>query len=549
MSSARNNWAPDPPREWSIDSATEMYRIDEWSDRFFAVADNGHMVVRSARDGGSDIDIASLVADLARQDLYPPMLLRFHDVLRERVKRINDAFGLAVADAGYEGSYRCVYPIKVNQLREVVEEILDAGEPYDMGLECGSKAELVAGLVQLNSGSRLLLCNGVKDDDMLRLMLDAQQLGRNVLPVMEKLHELERFLEIADELQVPAQFGVRIRLDAGGAGKWAESGGSLSKFGLSVPELVDVTARLLEEGRGHWLKLLHFHIGSQIESVNAVKDAVRELSQIYAHLHSMGIPVHYLDVGGGLGVNYGGGYGDDESSGIQYSLQEYANAIVFTVMEVCDGREVPHPVLVSESGRAVTAHHSVLVVDVLGAFQRDDGAVPEVGDDEAQPLQLLAATYHWASTMDDDAPKPNRLREAYHDAREAREQASQLFNLGYLSLEHKANAERLYWAVCRKLWEQVQTLPYRSVAPELQHLESELSDQYLCNFSVFQSMLDHWAIGQQFPIVPLTRLDEEPTRRAVVVDLTCDSDGKVNRYVCAESPNYLPVHTLRGNEP
>ena len=549
MSSARNNWAPDPPREWSIDSATELYRIDEWSDRFFAVADNGHMVVRSARDGGSDIDIASLVADLARQDLYPPMLLRFHDVLRERVKRINDAFGLAVADAGYEGSYRCVYPIKVNQLREVVEEILDAGEPYDMGLECGSKAELVAGLVQLNSGSRLLLCNGVKDDDMLRLMLDAQQLGRNVLPVMEKLHELERFLEIADELQVPAQFGVRIRLDAGGAGKWAESGGSLSKFGLSVPELVDVTARLLEEGRGHWLKLLHFHIGSQIESVNAVKDAVRELSQIYAHLHSMGIPVHYLDVGGGLGVNYGGGYGDDESSGIQYSLQEYANAIVFTVMEVCDGREVPHPVLVSESGRAVTAHHSVLVVDVLGAFQRDDGAVPEVGDDEAQPLQLLAATYHWASTMDDDAPKPNRLREAYHDAREAREQASQLFNLGYLSLEHKANAERLYWAICRKLWEQVQTLPYRSVAPELQHLESELSDQYLCNFSVFQSMLDHWAIGQQFPIVPLTRLDEEPTRRAVVVDLTCDSDGKVNRYVCAESPNYLPVHALRGNEP
>ncbi len=549
MTGSRFSRDDDEPEAWSTERAADLYRIDEWSDRFFAVADNGHMVVRSARDGGSDIDIASLVADLARQDLHPPILLRFHDVLRERVKRINEAFLAAVLDAGYEGSYRCVYPIKVNQLREVVEEILDAGEPYDMGLECGSKAELVAGLVQLNSGSRLLLCNGVKDDDMLRLMLDAQQLGRNVLPVMEKLHELERFLEIAEDLQVPARFGVRIRLDAGGSGKWAESGGSLSKFGLSVPELVDVTRRLLDEGKGDWLQLLHFHIGSQIETVNAVKDAVRELAQIYSHLHAMGIAVRYLDVGGGLGVNYGGGYGDDETSGIQYSLQEYANAIVFTAMEVCDMREVPHPIILSESGRALTAHHSVLVVDVLGAFQRDDGEVPVIGDEEAQPLQLLAATYHWASELDDEARKPNRLREAYHDAREAREQAGQLFNLGYLTLDEKANAERLYWAICRKLWEQTQTLAQRSIPPELHRLESELSDQYLCNFSVFQSMLDHWAIGQQFPIVPLTRLDEEPTRRAVLVDLTCDSDGKVNRYVCSESPKYLPVHTLRGAEP
>ena len=537
---------------WSTAAAEDLYKMSQWSDRFFAVAPNGHVVVRTSRDDadptgpgeGRGIDISAIIEDLAARGMQPPVLLRFHDVLRERVKRINQSFAIAVADAGYDGTYRCVYPIKVNQLREVVEEILDAGEEFGMGLECGSKAELVAALVQLDGNDRLLLCNGVKDDDMLRLAIDAQQLGRNALPVMEKVPEYRRFLELGAALNSPVRFGVRIRLDAGGAGRWAESGGTHSKFGLSVPELVGIAQELVAAGRGDWLRLLHFHIGSQIESIQAVKDAVRELTQIYVHLWRMGVPVTYLDVGGGLGVNYGGGFDGDEESGVQYSLQEYANAIVYTVMEVCDAGEAPHPVLVSESGRAITAHHSVLVVDVLGAFRRDDGVVPVVGDDEPAPLQQLAATYHWLGEMQLTKTKRLGLLEAYHDAREAREQASTLFNLGYMSLTQKAASEQLFWAIGRRVWSLTAQLDTRDIPAELLGLEDELADQYLCNFSVFQSILDHWAIGQRFPIVPIERLDEAPTRQAVLVDLTCDSDGKVARYVCRGNNRLLPVHEL-----
>ena len=558
--------------DWSIAAAEDLYKMSQWSDRFFGVAANGHVEVRTSRaadargaadgladgladgpadrrtDGVNTIDVPLLVADLAARGVHPPVLLRFHDVLRERVKRINTSFAIAVADAGYEGSYRCVYPVKVNQLREVVEEILDAGAPFDMGLECGSKAELVAALVQTDGG-RLLLCNGVKDDDMLRLLIDAQQLGRNALPVMEKVPEFNRFLELSAALNVPVRFGVRVRLDAGGAGRWAESGGTHSKFGVSIPELTGIAERLVAEGRGDWLRLLHFHIGSQIESIQAVKDAVRELTQIYVQLRRMGLPVTYLDVGGGLGVNYGGGFDGDDESGVQYSLQEYANAIVFTVMEVCDAGSAPHPILVSESGRALTAHHSMLVVDVLDAFSRDDGVVPSVGDDEPAPLQQLAATYHWLGEMQITQTKRLGLLEAYHDARAARDHSATLFNLGYLTLTEKAMAEQLFWAVCRRVWALTAQLDPRDVPGELAQLEDQLADQYLCNFSVFQSMLDHWAIGQKFPIVPLQRLDEAPTRRAVLVDLTCDSDGKVARYVCRGASRFLPVHELRDHEP
>ena len=542
------------PPAWTTADAEDLYKMSEWSDGFFGVGANGHIMVQTSRaDTGSvaadnAIDVPALVADLAARGVHPPVLLRFHDVLRARVQRINQSFAAAVADAGYEGSYRCVYPIKVNQLREVVEEILDAGAAFDMGLECGSKAELVAALVQLAGDERLLLCNGVKDDDMLRLIIDAQQLGRNALPVMEKVPEFRRFIALSTALDVTVRFGVRVRLDAGGAGRWAESGGAQSKFGLSVAELAGIAQELIANGKTDWLRLLHFHIGSQIESIQAVKDAVRELAQIYVQLSRMGLPVTYLDVGGGLGVNYGGGFDGDEDSGVQYSLQEYANAIVFTVMEVCDAGAAPHPILVSESGRALTAHHSVLVVDVLGAFRRDDGVVPAIGDEEPPPLQQLAATYHWLGEMAQTKAVRVGLLEAYHDARAARDQAASLFNLGYLSLTEKAASEQLFWAICRRVWAFTAQLDARDIPPDLAGLEAELADQYLCNFSVFQSILDHWAIGQKFPIMPLQRLDEAPTRRAALVDLTCDSDGKVARYVCRGAGSFLPVHELRERE-
>lgn len=533
----------------SSEDAESLYRMGEWSDGFFGVGGNGHLIVRTGVVDAPRIDVAELVEDLATRGIRTPVLLRFHDVLRQRVRRINSAFADAVSETNYKGTYKCVYPIKVNQMREVVEEILDAGAEYGMGLECGSKAELVAALVQLEGADRLLLCNGVKDDDMLRLMLDAQQLGRTVLPVMEKLGELERMLALADELKVNVTFGVRVRLDASGAGKWASSAGSHSKFGLSIPELVDVARRLVREGRADALKLLHFHIGSQIERIQSVKDAVRELTQIYVQLVRMGLGPRYLDVGGGLGVNYGGGYGDDEGGTIAYSLQEYANAVVFTVCDICEVAKVPHPTLVSESGRALTAHHSVLIIDVLGAYSKHEGASPaESTSDLPLPLHKLNNTLSWLRELEGRRQR-YRLLEAYHDAREAREEAGTLFDLGLLTLEQKASVERLYWSIGRELVSRVASLAEADVPPELWALEDELADHYLCNFSVFQSMVDHWAIGQRFPIVPIARLDERPDRRAVLVDLTCDSDGKVARYVNSDSARYLPLHGLRGDEP
>jgi arginine decarboxylase len=531
------------------EDAEALYRMGEWSDGFFGVGTNGHLLVRTGVAEAPRIDVAELVDDLAARGIRTPVLLRFHDVLRQRVRRINSAFADAVTETRFKGTYKCVYPIKVNQMREVVEEILDAGAEFGMGLECGSKAELVAALVQLEGADRLLLCNGVKDDDMLRLMLDVQQLGRTVLPVMEKLGELERMLALADELHVKVAFGVRVRLDASGAGKWASSAGSHSKFGLSIPELVDVARRLVREGRGDALRLLHFHIGSQIERIQSVKDAVRELTQIYVQLVRMGLTPGYLDVGGGLGVNYGGGYGDDEGSSIGYSLQEYANAVVFTVCDICDAAKVPHPGLVSESGRALTAHHSVLIIDVLGAYSKHEGDVAaEAAADLPLPLHKLSNTLTWLRELEGRRQR-YRLLEVYHDAREAREEAGTLFDLGLLTLEQKASVERLYWAIGRELVTRMASLAEADVPPELWALEDEMAEHYLCNFSVFQSMVDHWAIGQRFPIVPITRLDERPDRRAVLVDLTCDSDGKVARYVNGHSARYLPLHALRGDEP
>lgn len=540
---------------WGITDSADLYRIADWSDRFFHINDDGHAAVRTARtpiDNEIDsIDINTVVQDLRSRGVLMPCLLRFHDVLRARVERVNLAFFQAIDESGYSGSYRGVYPIKVNQLHEVVDEILDAGRPFRMGLECGSKTELVAALPHITDDEILLICNGAKDDQMLELILAAQRLGRNVIPVMEKFAEAVRLLELAKARDIKPWLGVRVRLDTSGSGKWAESGSHLSKFGLSIPELVDLVSLLREREMLDSLSMLHFHIGSQIADVQVVRQAVREITRVYAQLFERGAAPRYLDVGGGLGVNYAAGYSDSEDdSGINYSLQEYANAVVYGVKEICDATGSPCPILVSESGRAMVAHHSVLIVDVLGAYRKDrarEDFRPAI-DDHAVIHSLFAA-WNWLRGMPVEDAKITNLLEAYHDAAQAKEQADTLFNLGYLEIEHKAQAERLFWSVCDELHARAK-VSTASVPSELHALNELLVDQYLCNFSVFQSILDHWAIDQRFPIMPIARLDERPDRRAVLVDLTCDSDGKVDHYVTTEDDRRcLPVHALRDDEP
>ncbi|ARA93198.1 arginine decarboxylase [Rhodothermaceae bacterium RA] len=552
MNSDVNSPTLETDATWTTADAEALYRVDAWSDGYFFVNDAGHVAVSPEADRSRAIDLKRLVDDLRQEGLTFPVLIRFHDILRARVEHLNAAFARAIEEFGYANRYTSVYPIKVNQLHEVVEEILDAGRPYGLGLECGSKAELVAALPHLESDDTLLICNGYKDPSMLRLILTGQQLGKSVIPVVEKFGEFEGLLRLAREMDVRPRFGVRIHLSTRGAGKWAESSGDRSKFGVTIPELVRIITRLKAERLEDALVLLHFHLGSQIADIQPLKQAVKEVAQVYVQLHARGIGVRYIDVGGGLGVNYASGYSDHAGS-INYSLQEYANSIVYAVKEVCDAAHVPVPALVSESGRALTAHHSVLIVEALQAYRKDE-IQPDFRPAEAdhQVIHELYATLEQVRAYRTAPPDrlPARLLEAYHDAAEKRQESNLLFSLGYLPLEQKALAENLYWSICRAIHEQVDFDAELPVPAELLALDDRLIDQYLCDFSVFQSMLDHWAIGQRFPIMPIARLDEPPDRRGVLVDLTCDSDGKVSHYVDAdEEKDFLELHTPRPDEP
>jgi arginine decarboxylase len=527
--------------EWTVQDATELYRIGSWGDPFFFANSNGHMAVRALDEAGTTIDIVDVVNELRRRGVQFPVLLRFQDVLRAQVRRVNEAFRSAIAEANYGNIYRGIYPIKVNQLHEVVDELLDAGRPYGMGLECGSKAELIACLPQID-GETLLVCNGVKDRTMLSLMIAGQKLGQNIVPVIEKYSEFNDLKGLAFSTGYMSQLGVRVRLATRGAGRWAESSGTNSKFGLNVAELMQMINELEASGQQAKLVLLHCHIGSQIADIQVLKEATKEVTQIYAELVKRGVGLKYLDVGGGLGVNYDKGH-LEEDAGINYSLEEYANAVVFTIKEVCDSNEVPTPTLVTESGRALTAHHSVLVVPVLGAHAKDDPnqdlTVPE---DAAEPVHALNKIL----TSLPKTRKQSELLEAFHDVNERVGEVRQLFTLGYLPLAQRALAESLYWRICTGLLRALKRNP-EAPRPEILELEDQLTELYLCDFSVFQSMLDHWAIGQPFPIVPIDRLDEQPEKRAILVDLTCDSDGKVTHYVSTRDNRFLPVHpTVNG---
>ena len=542
---------PTTPPPWSAEQAAELYRLPAWSDGFFHVTQAGKLAVRIGADT-PDIVISDIVADLKARGVRFPALIRFQDVLRMRVQRLNLAFAAAIQDAAYGAPYRGVYPIKVNQLHEVVEEVLEAGKPFGLGLECGSKTELIAALAHMEEDEALLICNGVKDNSMLRLILSAQRIGKNVIPVAEKFNEFESLVALAANVDVKPRFGVRVRLATSGSGKWAESGGDLSKFGISIPEIMSVLDKLRQISMLDSLVLLHFHIGSQIADIQIVKQGVKEIAHVYAQLRKRGLDIRYVDVGGGLGVNYESSYDSDDSS-VNYTLQEYANAIVYAMKEVCDAEQVPCPTLISESGRAITAHHSMLVVPVLGAYRKDviKSDFRPGAEDHKVIHELFAVLKDVRKQVQKSASLPVwELLESFHDAAEKRRDADQLFTLGYLPLEQKAVAERLYWSICKGVRQLLQGLGENVEVPqELQALDEHLVDQYLCDFSVFQSIIDHWAIGQGFPIVPLQRLNEQPTRRATLVDLTCDSDGKVDHYVSSlDDRRFLPVHKLQSKE-
>ncbi|CAN5219094.1 biosynthetic arginine decarboxylase [soil metagenome] len=541
--------------EWSTAQATELYRVDAWSDGFFRINQNGRLVAAPLPGSDLVIDLRQVVEDIRARGVALPTLIRFQDILQARVRRLNEAFTEAIADAGYGNRYRAVYPIKVNQLHEVVEEVLEAGRPYGLGLECGSKAELVAALAHLEDDDSLLICNGVKDAIMLRSILSAQRLRQQVIPVVEKFSEFEEIMRFGAEMQIEPRFGARIRLATEGSGRWEASGGDRSKFGLSLPELVTLIERLRQDDRLDSFVLLHFHLGSQISDIQILKSAVKEIAQCYAQLVKRNVPIRFLDVGGGLGVSHDA---PDSSSdyAVHYSLQEYANAVVFGVKEVCDEQNVGQPVLISESGRAMTAHHSVLIVEVLGAYPKD--LIHEHFEPRASDHVIVHRLFEVWNGLRDMTPgndsstvrAVDELLEAYHDAVELRRDAAARFAMGYLPLEQNALTEQLFWSASQQILTRLSEYDLDVLPPEFQMLEEQLAQHYLCDFSVFQSIIDHWAIGQSFPILPIDRLDERPTCRAVLVDLTCDSDGKVSHYVSSNpDKRFIELHRLRNGEP
>ena len=526
--------------DWTIEQSAELYRVDSWGAPYFFINPQGRVAASTGAQAASPIDVVAVVEEARRRGVDFPALIRFQDVLRAQVRRLNRAFHAAIEAAGYENVYRGVYPIKVNQLHEVVDEILDAGREFGLGLECGSKAELIAALPHLQDDETLLICNGVKDHTMLGLMIAAQRLGKNVIPVVEKPKEFVDLKAQSWSKGVVPNLGVRIRLGAAGSGRWADSSGPHSKFGLSVAELVQLVDELELGGLTDRLKLLHCHLGSQIADIQALKQAVREAAQIYASLVKRGVGLRYLDVGGGLGVNYDKAGAEEEiDAGVNYSMQEYANAVVVGIKEVCDGQSVPVPTIITESGRAITAHHSVLIVPVLGTQTRE-----ALGTETVLPADAHESTrgLFERARLTTHPADPNEALEAFHEAKRRHDETRTLFALGYLSLQERAIADRAFWSLCRVLLGILEAADLEPPPAEQGELEGLLTDQILCDFSVFQSMLDHWAIGQPFPIMPIDRLDQRPAQRGLLVDLTCDSDGKVTHYVSARpDKSFLPV--------
>ena len=521
--------------EWDVDAAIATYNVDGWGGGYFTVNATGNVVVRPLHENGGTIDILEVVNEARNRGLSFPLVIRFQDLLRHRVESVNRAFREAITEFGYKNEYRGVFPIKVNQLREVIEEIVDAGQQFHFGLEAGSKPELVAALAMHQDPESLIICNGYKDAAFIRIALLGCKLGKKVVIVAEKLEELEQTIHAAKEVGVEPHIGIRVRLYSKGAGKWAPSGGENAKFGLDTTSLIAASEMLKAAGLAHCLKLIHFHVGSQVPDISIIKRAVREAARYYAKIAKLGHELGYLDVGGGLGVDYDGSRSDFDSSA-NYSLQEYANDVVWNIMDVCDSEGVPHPAIVSEGGRAIVAHHSVLVMEAFSSIEK---TAPKLRVTASETDHKLVADI---LDVKQRLKRGNRL-ESLHDIRQIKEEAQQTFELGLLDLESKAKIDTIYWQLAQQIVNMHRGL--RFIPEEVEQLETTLGDQYICNFSVFQSLLDHWALGQLFPIMPIHRLNTPPDRHGMIVDITCDSDGKVSKFTDLQDVrDTIPLHRI-----
>lgn len=524
---------------WKIQDSIEFYNINQWGANFFSVNSTGNVEVYPTGDSNRSIDLKVLADEIQQRGIQLPLLIRFSDILRARIKALCESFQNAIQEYNYQSVYRGVYPIKVNQQRQVVATIVEAGQPYHFGLEAGSKPELLTTVALLNDPEALIVCNGYKDEEFIELALLARRVGKNVVLVVEKLNELELITKIAEKLQVVPSIGVRVRLSAKGSGRWEASGGDRSKFGLGPVEALQAVEWLKAKNMLGSLQLLHYHLGSQITAIRNVKDALREAARYYVEIKNMGAALKYLDVGGGLAVDYDGSRTNFAASA-NYSMQEYANDVVYQIMTTCDEAKVEHPIIVSESGRAITAYHSVLIFNVLSVteFKLVEPAAPAA--ENAPPLvKELWESYQSLSRKN--------YQEVYHDIQHTREQLLNMFNLGYVNLQWRAYAEAIYWATNYKIFRLAKEGNY--VPDELEGLEKALADIYFCNFSLFQSLPDTWAIDQIFPIMPIHRLQEKPTRTGILADITCDSDGCIDRFVDLRNiKDVLGLHPWQENE-
>lgn len=526
-------------RKWKIEDSLDLYNIRGWGEKYFSVNDKGNMTVKTGEDD-PEIDLFSLVEDLQLRDVSMPMLLRFPNILKHRIASINECFEKASEEYGFNGEYYYIYPIKVNQAKPVVDEIMNNCDEYNIGLEAGSKPELHAVLATSRRNESLIICNGYKDEKFIELALLAQKMGKRVFLVVEKLNELKHILSIARHLKVKPNIGIRIKLASSGSGKWEESGGDQSKFGLNASELLSAIEILNKTQAIDSFKLIHFHLGSQITKIRKIKNALREVAQFYVELCKAGCKIDFVDIGGGLGVDYDGSRSFSQSS-INYSIQEYANDAVFMLQDACEKNELKHPSIITESGRALTAHHSVLLFNVLETTSQPSWNDKEELDDNAHELTIELQEILRSL-------RPASLFESWHDALQIREEALDLFSLGMLDLETRAKIERLFWSIVREVYKLSENL--RHLPEEFRNLPKLLTEKYFCNFSLFQSLPDSWAIDQIFPIVPIHRLNEKPDHVATLQDITCDSDGKIDHFIgIGDYSRYLNLHRFRKEEP
>ena len=523
-------------KKWTIEDSKELYNINGWGTSYFSINEKGNMCVSPLKDGQT-ADLREIIDELQLRDISTPVLLRFPDILDNRIEKTASCFKQAAEEYDYKGESYIIYPIKVNQMQPVVEEIISHGRKFNLGLEAGSKPELHAVIaVQCHSDS-LIICNGYKDQAYIELALLAQKMGKRVFIVVEKLNEIDIIARAAKKLGVKPALGIRIKLASSGSGKWEESGGDASKFGLTASELLIALNTLDELGLHDSIKLIHFHIGSQITKIRRIQTALREAAQFYINLHQMGYPVEYVDCGGGLGVDYDGTRSSNSESSVNYSIQEYVNDCIYTFVDAANKNDLPHPNIITESGRSLSAHHSVLVIDVLETASPPE--MPEAFEAKETDHQLVRELYDIWCNIDSRS-----LLEDWHDAEQIREEALNLFSMGMVDLRTRAEIEAMYWSVCREVYTLTKSMKH--IPEELRSISKLLADKYFCNFSLFQSLPDTWAIDQLFPVVPLQRLDERPTRQATLQDVTCDSDGKISNFVTGgHTSSTLPVHPLK----